>query len=48
MEGAARHPVGALLLQRYVVLDDPDDISLAFEIVDKDLGIAHWICLTLA
>lgn len=41
MKRATRHPVRALFLELYVVLDDPDDVCLSFEIVDECLGVTH-------
>jgi hypothetical protein len=41
MKRATRHPVRALLLELHVVLNDPDDVCLSFEIVDECLGITH-------
>ena len=35
VERAAGHPVRAFLLELHVVLDDPDDVCLSFEIVDE-------------
>ena len=43
MKRAARHPVRALLLELHVVLDDPDDVCLSFEIVDEGLGVTHYL-----
>ena len=47
MKGAARHPVCALLLELHVILDDADDVSLSFEIVDECLGVEHSIRVVL-
>ena len=41
MERAARHPVRALLLELHVVLYDPNDVCLSFQIVDECLGVTH-------
>jgi hypothetical protein len=41
VERAARHPVRALLLELHVVLYDPDDVCLSFEVVDECLGVTH-------
>ena len=43
MERAARHPVRALLLELHVILNDPDDVCLSFEIVDECLGVTHYL-----
>ena len=39
---ATRHPVCALFLELHVILNDADDVSLSFEIVDESLGVTHW------
>ena len=41
MERATGHPVRALLLELHVILDDANDVSLSFEIVDECLGVKH-------
>jgi hypothetical protein len=41
MKRATRHPVRTLLLELHVVLNDPDDFCLSFEIVDECLGVTH-------
>ena len=41
MKRTARHPVRALLLELHVVLHNPDDVCLSFEIVDECLGVTH-------
>ena len=43
VERAARHPVRALLLELHVVLYDPDDVCLSFEVVDECLGVTHYL-----
>ena len=43
MERATRHPVRALLLELHVLLNDPDDVCLSFEIVDECLGVTHYL-----
>lgn len=42
MKGTARDPIRAGLLQRHIVLDDPDDIGLAAEVIDECLGKTHY------
>jgi catechol 2,3-dioxygenase-like lactoylglutathione lyase family enzyme len=46
VERAARHPVRALFLELHVVLYDPDDVCLSFEVVDECLGVTHLNGLT--
>ena len=41
VEGTTGHPVCALLLELHVVLHDPHYVSLALEVVEECLWIAH-------
>src|SRR4030095_4510638 len=43
MKRATCHPVRALLFESDVVLDDPNDVRLSSEVIDKGLGGAHVV-----
>ena len=43
MKRAASHPISALFLELYVILDDPHDIGLPPKVVNKGLGVSHYL-----
>src|SRR6185503_4725475 len=41
MKRTTRHPVRPLLLELHIILYNPNDVCLSFEIVDECLGVTH-------